>query len=79
MGTRTRTREPIDPAKRRRLLAAQRKIDAGKAAADERAEIMRDLYESGHSYGQIADTLGINHEAVRKAILSRSEAGYPHK
>lgn len=78
--TRRRAREPIAPDKRRRLLGLQRRIDAGKQAAHERAALMLDLYENdGHSYAQIAEVLGINHEAVRKAVLSRSPEGYPHQ
>ena len=77
---RQRQRGPVPYAERRRLLAVQRRIDDGKAAADERAELMRKLYaEEGFSYQAIADVLGVQHEMVRKAILSRSEGGYPHR
>jgi DNA-directed RNA polymerase specialized sigma24 family protein len=77
---RSRQRGPIPYPDRRRLLAVQRRIDDGKKAADERAELMRQLYtDHGFSYQAIAEVLGVQHEMVRKAILSRSDAGYPHR
>lgn len=76
---RPRKREPIPTNEARRLLAAQRRIDDGRVAADERAALMADLYDAGWSYSAIADVIGVNHEAVRKAILTRTDEGYPHR
>lgn len=76
--TRRRRSGPLPIPEKRRLLRVQRRIDAGRQAAEERAVLFAELYDAGYTYTAIADALGLTHEMVRKSILSRSETGYPH-
>lgn len=73
-----RRQGPLPAAEKRRLQRVQRRIDAGRQAAEERAALFAELYDEGWSYTAIAEAVGVTHEMVRKSVLSRSESGYPY-